>query len=183
MAPASDLTPPTAGSLARGVARWVALGTLAVAVLDILDAFLFFGLQGVSPVRILQSIAAALQGRGAYAGGAGSAALGLLLHVFISLVVVLVFFIVARALPVLLRRPFLSGPLYGLVVYWVMNNVVLPLSATPPAAGPAGAVLINGLLIHAFGVGLPAALAARAAFAGDRGRSEPLAGSGIRERM
>lgn len=170
MAPASDLTQPPGGSLARGVPRWVALGTLAVAVLDILGAFLFFGLRGVSPVRILQSIAAGVQGRGAYQGGTGSAVLGLSLHFFISLVVVLVFFVVARAVPVLLRRPFLSGPLYGLAVYWVMNNVVLPLSATPPTVGPSGAILVYGLLIHAFGVGLPAALAARAAFAGSGGR-------------
>ena len=93
-----------------------------------------------------------------------------MLHFFISLVVVLVFFVAARAVPVLLRRPFLSGPLYGLAVYWVMNTVVLPMSATPPAAGPSGAVLVNGLLIHAFGVGLPAALAARAALGGVRAR-------------
>lgn len=50
--------------------------------------------------------------------------------------------------------------LYGLVVYAVMNFIVLPLSAAPPRNAPAGAVLLNGLLIHVFGVGLPSALSA-----------------------
>jgi hypothetical protein len=57
-----------------------------------------------------------------------------------------------------------SGILYGLAVYVVMNYVVIPLSAIGPrTAGIPLAVHINGVLIHAFGVGLPSALAARAA--------------------
>lgn len=50
--------------------------------------------------------------------------------------------------------------MYGLIVYAVMNGVVLPLSAVKHNV-PSGAVLINGLVIHMLGVGLPAALAAR----------------------
>jgi hypothetical protein len=41
------------------------------------------------------------------------------------------------------------------------------MSAAVTGGTPAGPVLMNGLLIHAFGVGLPAALAARAAFGGE----------------
>jgi hypothetical protein len=47
------------------------------------------------------------------------------------------------------------------VAYLVMSRVVVPLtfgsSALPPLP-----VLVNGLLIHMFGVGLPSALFARA---------------------
>jgi hypothetical protein len=50
-------------------------------------------------------------------------------------------------------------------VYLFMNLVVLRLTFGT-AAFPAGAVLVNGLLIHMFGVGLPAALAARASTRG-----------------
>ena len=39
--------------------RAIAYGTLAVGILDILDAFLFLGLRGVAPIVILQSIASA----------------------------------------------------------------------------------------------------------------------------
>jgi hypothetical protein len=146
------------------VPRALLRGGLIVGLLDILDAFIFFGLRGAQPVRILQSIAAGLLGRSAFQGGAATAALGLALHFFIAFAIVAIFFAMARAVPFLTRRPFLTGPLYGLLAYFVMNLVVLPLSASGGGGIPAGAVLTNGLLIHAFGVGLPAALFARAAF-------------------
>jgi hypothetical protein len=139
-------------------------GGLTVGVLDILDAFIFFGRRGASPTRILQSIASGLLGRASFQGGTATAALGLLLHFVIAFGIVGTYFAVARFVPFLTRRPFLTGPLYGLVAYGVMNFVVLPLSAAGSGGLAAGAVLINGLLIHAFGVGLPAALSARAAF-------------------
>lgn len=52
--------------------------------------------------------------------------------------------------------------LYGIAVYFVMNYVVIPLSAASRGAFSMP-VFLNGILIHAFGVGLPAALFARAA--------------------
>ncbi len=156
---------PPVPTRAAHVKAALARGAVVAGVLDLLDAFLFFGRYGVSRVRILQSIAAGLLGRSAYDGGSAMAALGLLLHFFIAFCIVGVFFLLARAVPALLRRPYLAGPLYGLAAYFVMNGVVLPLSAAPPGSFPDGPVLVNGLLIHAFGVGLPAALFARAAFA------------------
>ncbi len=146
-------------------AQALLFGTLTVGVLDILDALIFFGLRGVAPVRILQSIASGLLGREAYQGGLPTAALGMLLHFFIAFVVVAVYYLAGRRLSFLASRPWLFGPLYGLLVYAVMNLVVLPLSAAVTGPPPAGAVLVNGLLIHAFGVGLPSALFARAALA------------------
>lgn len=63
--------PAMAGS--RAAMPWgraLLVGTLAVGVLDILDAIVFFALRGAQPIRILQSIAAGLLGRAAFAGGA-----------------------------------------------------------------------------------------------------------------
>jgi hypothetical protein len=69
-----------------------------------------------------------------------------------------------RRAPALARRPLLAGAVYGLIVYGVMNHVVIPLSAAPGGGGfPSAAVLINGLLIHIFGVGIPAVWFARVA--------------------
>jgi hypothetical protein len=137
-------------------------GGLVVGLLDGLDAILFFGARGVAPVQIMQSIASGLLGRAAYQGGIATAALGVLLHFGIALAVVVVYYVVSRQLPALNRRPLVFGPLYGLLVYGVMNFVVLPLSAamTGPKSLP---VVINGVLIHALGVGLPSALFAKAA--------------------
>lgn len=101
----------------------------------------------------------------AVAGGYATAALGLVLHFFIAFCVVLAYLLASRRLPALARSPFLYGPLYGLLVFLVMQQVVLPLSqvAGKGLAGMPTASLVNGIVIHLVGVGLPAALAARAA--------------------
>ena len=138
-------------------------GTLAVGILDLLDAFLFFGIRsGVRPVRILQSIAAGVLGRAAFTGGWPAALLGLALHFFIASMVVLVYLLASRRLPLLIRYAVPAGLLYGIAVYLTMTFVVVPASAAGGGAVPAWPVALNGVLIHMFGVGLPAALAARA---------------------
>lgn len=136
-------------------------GTLVVGTADILDAFVFFGLRGIRPVRIFQGIASGLLGRDAFSGGAATVALGAVLHYFIAFAIVWVFLTASRHLPDLARRPWLYGPLYGLVVYAVMNWIVIPLSLVTTRPKPL-AVVANGLLIHMLGVGLPTALIARA---------------------
>lgn len=156
--------PPDAALFARRLTpiQAVAGGALVVGVLDLLDALLFFGARGVAPVAILHSIASGLLGRAAFRGGVATAALGVLLHFVIALGIVAVYYAATRVLPALRRHPLLYGPLYGLAVYAVMNAIVVPLSAAAHGPKPLP-VLINGLLIHMLGVGIPAALAASAA--------------------
>jgi hypothetical protein len=146
--------------------RAVAAGALTVGLLDILDAFVFFWARsGAKPTRILQAISAGVLGRqAAIAGGNATAVLGLALHFFIAFSIVTVLYLAARQMPSLVRKPFITGPVYGLIVYAVMNYVVIPLSAAAGAGGlPPVPVLINGLLIHMFGVGIPAAFFVREA--------------------
>ncbi|HEY7029237.1 MAG TPA: hypothetical protein VH438_16600 [Gemmatimonadales bacterium] len=138
------------------------VGGLTVAFLDGLDAVVFFGLRGVKPALIFQSIASGLLGKAAFQGGMGTVVLGLILHVFIASSIVTTCYLVSRRFPGLAQRPFLYGPLYGLLVYLIMTQIVLPLSAVAPQHRSLP-VIINGVLIHLVGVGLPAALAARAA--------------------
>ena len=143
----------------------VLFGTLTVGTLDILDAFIFNGVRsGVTPGRILQFIASGLLGRESFNGGAATAALGLLLHYFIAFVIVTLYVLASRRLPILAQRAFVLGPLYGLLVHVVMSKVVVPLSAVTRTPGPRPlAVEVNQWLIHAFGIGLVTALFARAA--------------------
>jgi len=156
-----DVPPATGGYLIRAI---LAGGAIA-GVLDIADALVFHGLRGVAPGRVLQAIASGLLGGQAFAGGTGTAVLGLGLHFVIAFGAAATYAVASLRLPALVTRPLLFGPLYGLAVYAVMQHVVLPLSAFragPPA--PAGTTdwnLVNLLLAHIFFVGLPIALSAR----------------------
>lgn len=144
----------------------IAIGALSVGALDLADAMIFFGLRnGVSPIRICQSIAAGLLGRdAARAGGLPTAALGVLLHFTIATIVVTVIVLASQKISVVaaaVKKPFITGPVYGVVVFLMMYTVILPMSKAGggiPAWGPG---LWNAVLIHMFGVGTPAVLAAR----------------------
>jgi xanthine/uracil permease len=96
-----------------------------------------------------------------------------MLHFCIAGIVVTTYFVASRRLPALTRRPVVYGPLYGWLVWAVMNYVVVPLSAV---AMPALTLprLINGLGIHAFGVGLRSALFARVASQTESSGSVPV---------
>ena len=155
--------------------RAIVLGGLTVGFLDGLDAVIFFGLRGVSPVRIGQAIAAGLLGPASFQGGTGTALVGLGLHFVVATCIVTVFVLASRRLPDLAHRPFLWGPLYGIIAYLGMNYVVIPLSAASNNPKPA-IVILNGVLIHIVGVGIPAALWARA------GRFQPGIASSAPER-
>lgn len=109
----------------------------------------------------MQFIASGLLGLAAFAGGLGSALLGLRLHAVFTLVIAAVFIVAARRLPVLRRHLILGGLLYGVVVYFVMNFIVTPLSAAPPPQGITLAVIVEGIIGHALTIGLPLAFSAR----------------------
>jgi hypothetical protein len=147
-------------------ARAILYGTLVVGTLDISDAILFYGLYNhVPPIRIFHTIAGGLLGRdAARAGGLATGFLGAFLHYFIAFGVVVVGYAASRRIHFLTRRPWLAGPVYGVLVYLFMNLVVLPLSALHRAPDLTPSVsLLNQLLIHMFGIGVPSALFARAA--------------------
>jgi uncharacterized membrane protein YagU involved in acid resistance len=141
----------------------ILIGGLAAGALDIAYACIHYAIvYGVTPQRIFQSVAAGLIGReAAVAGGTGTAALGLTAHFVLTTIMAAFFVAWTRMVPDLNKWPLLSGATYGLAIFAIMQVVVLPLSATGGGDGPEGQFLIGGLLIHAFGVGLPIALAAK----------------------
>ena len=146
--------------------RALAYGGAVVGVLDGLDALVFWGLRGASPIRVFQGVAAGLLGRDSFAGGVPTFLLGLLIHFFISFVVVTVYLLAARRIAALARKPWLYGLLYGVAVFFVMNYGVVPLSAAGGGGPPPFRLtsFLNGVIGHALLVGLPAALAAQRAF-------------------
>lgn len=141
--------------------RRILLGTLVVGALDITEVIVFYGLKGVAPTRILQSVATGIYGRAAFEGGIRTALIGLALHYFIAFCVVCTYFFASRRIAALRESPVVMGAIYGLGVYLVMNFVVLPLSAAGPPRFTLVGVL-NQLFAHVFCVGIPTALIARA---------------------
>ncbi len=148
--------------------RWgkaLVASALIVGVLDISYAILFsYFRSGTSPARLLQSVASGALGRDAFTGGAATAALGLGFHFLIAFTITAIFFAVAARAPALTRRPVIIGALYGIVVYLVMNFAVIPLSKIGPRPLPATIVVITGVLVHMFLIGVPIASGARRAF-------------------
>lgn len=138
----------------------IAGATLLVGILDISDAFIFYGLRGVAPTRILQGIASGVLGRRAFDMGNQSALLGLFFHFFIAFSATTVFLFASRKLP-LASRPFLYGSLFGIALYIVMNYVVLPLSKIGLRPTPPLIPLINGVAALIVCIGIPLALIAR----------------------
>jgi hypothetical protein len=136
------------------------LGCIIAGTLDIADALIFYGLRGVSPIRILQGIAAGLLGRSSFSHGTATVVLGLLLHYFIATVVAAIYLLASRRLP-LSRHPYLFGTLYVICVYIVMNYVVLPLSRIGPRPAPRLIPFLNGVAALVFCIGIPIALIAR----------------------
>ena len=109
---------------------------------------------GMSPVRVLHSVASGLLGPGAFEGGPPVAALGLLLHFVIAFGAATVYVAASRKLRFLVEHPVVCGLLYGAAVYAFMNSVVVPLSAASFKI-PYNLV---GLGVHLVCIGLPIGL-------------------------
>jgi len=115
---------------------------------------------GVTPVRILQTVASGLLGPDSFTGGVKTAVLGLVLHLLIATTWAAVYYLTSRRLSFLIDQTIIAGVLYGVLVWLFMNFVVLPLSAVTKRPVPLSARII-GLLIIICGIGLPIAFIIR----------------------
>ena len=158
-------------------------GGLVVGILDLVFAFTFYGLiMGAKPMRIFQGVAAGVLGRPkAIEGGVPTLLLGIPAsfcgcdmrsH---------------RLLPCnsgaadLIRHPIISGLSYGLIAYFGMKYIVLPLSAIGQRGTlPRLPIFLTEVIGHVFLVGLPLALLARRFAEGIREPAETRATSGYR---
>ncbi len=146
----------------------ILLGWLAVGILDMFDAYFFFGFYyNISFFRVFQGVAAGIYGREtAVAGGATTGMIGLALHYVVALGIAVFFYLLCTQLKFIYRQPWIWGPLYGIGVHFFMQYVVVPHSAIP--ANPAHPYpplkfdwpLVNSIVGHALLVGLPVALIA-----------------------
>jgi hypothetical protein len=153
MVPAPEQALPTSAKPVRAIL----CGGFIAGALDITYAIIRGAMAGITPARVLKSVASGLLGRAAFQGGSEIAALGLVLHFFIALGASTVYYVASRRMAVLVDRAWLSGLLFGALVYLVMYRVVVPLSAAPFRT----TLRIPDLLVHMFFIGLPIALSVR----------------------
>lgn len=134
----------------------VVLAGLVAGSIDIGSACLIGHLP---PNVIMQAIASGLLGKAAFAGGATAAFVGLLLQWAMSIVIAAIYISAAQTMPLLKRQWIAGGLAYGVVIYFVMNFVVVPLSNAPfkgrpfnpaKAAEDMLAMLLFGLIVARF---------------------------------
>jgi hypothetical protein len=154
-----------------GTGQAILSGWLLCGVLDITAACVQSWINaGRTPDQVLKGVASALWGSHATAGGAGMAAIGLIMHFTVALTATLVFYALSRRLAFLRTAPLLLiGPLYGVVVFCAMNYGTLPLMSWVRSfyLGTAprwpGSMGWPQVLIHMVCVGLPIAWGVRRA--------------------
>lgn len=154
---------PSDGELKPRPFETIVYGGLAIGILDFLDASIFFPAYfGITFQRVWQGVAAGILGRdAAVAGGWSSATLGILLHFVVAACIATVFYLLARSLPFFVRRPVITGIVFGVLAHFVMQYAVIPLSAIGWRSSPSDlGAFLNNVIGHALLVGLPVALIA-----------------------
>ena len=144
----------------------IGLGGLAIGVLDFVDASTFFPLYyGITFQQVWWGPASGIIGRdAAKAGGWNTAIFGMAMHFAVAFCIATVYYLLSRKMSFLVRYPIVSGLVFGILAHYVMQCVVIPLSARGGSAAnvfqePAGSMM-NSLIGHALLVGLPVALIA-----------------------
>jgi len=112
---------------------------------------------GKNPVRIFNFIASGVFGKKAFTGGWAMAGWGLLLHFIIACLFAAFFYFLYPRIKFLSKNIIITGIVYGIFVWLVMNLAVVPLSSTPPLPFTISKA-ITAVLILIFCVGIPIAL-------------------------
>jgi hypothetical protein len=150
-------------------ARALAWGSGVVGTIDFLYASLFLALTGRPWYRAWQGVASAVMGEASFSGGPGTAALGIVLHFMVAACIVGVYLVAGRWLPFLRRNVLIWGVGFGVIAFFGMNLVVIPLTRIGRHPLVWSAFTIGGLVLHALLLGPAAAyFAARASWSAGR---------------
>ncbi len=135
---------------------WLIAGTL-----DILSAFIYVYIKnGVFvPINILKFVASGLFGQAALNGGNDMAIAGLIIHYLIALTFTIIFFWLYPKIKIVQKNKVVTGIVYGLFVWIVMNLAVLPFTNIPHRTFDVNNALIN-IAILMLCIGQPLAFVA-----------------------
>ncbi|MFB9841517.1 hypothetical protein [Mucilaginibacter ginsenosidivorans] len=113
----------------------------------------------VSPAVIFQFIASGWFGKAAFAGGTAMVLWGILFHYLIASAFSIVFFILYPGFIQVLKNKYLTGVVFGLMTWAIMNLAVLPLTNIPKRAGGVKPLsLIEGIVALIIAIGIPVAV-------------------------
>ncbi|QNI34020.1 hypothetical protein H7849_09010 [Alloacidobacterium dinghuense] len=143
----------------------IAGGGLLAGFLDGSDAIIHYTFMlGIPARNIFRYIASGLIGMHAATQlGALGVLLGVILHFTIAIGAATVYYFTALKLPILIRRPYLSGAIFCVGLHLFMQYVVIPLSAVPknPNARFSWTELASALFAHIVLIGFSISLIAR----------------------
>lgn len=136
---------------------------LIAGTLDGLAACIMYVISsGKDPMNVFRYIASGVFGPDAFNGGVPMALWGIAFHYFIAFGWTVLFFIVALRASMLTRNWIVSGILYGIFVWAIMNLVIVPLSLVPMKSGGREWLgMIKAALVLIVCIGLPVSYSAK----------------------
>lgn len=138
--------------------KTILLTGLLVGTLDGVAAILLYLIKGGNKVEIVfKFIASGVFGKAAFSGGAEMMLFGIVFHYIIATGWTLLFFLLYPKILPSWKNKYLSGILYGIFVWLMMNKVVVPLSNTPSINQSLSGNIV-GILIIIIAVGLPVSI-------------------------
>jgi hypothetical protein len=139
--------------------KTILMAWLTAGCLDLLAAIIVYSLimQRVTTMRLLKGIARGALGNTAYEGGIGTALAGVAFHFTIAFCFAVFYFFIFPYVPFLKKQKIISGLLYGIFVWCVMNLAILPLLKIAPVPTKWDSI-VRGAVILMFCIGLPISL-------------------------
>jgi hypothetical protein len=146
---------PQYDNVSRKAWKTILLTTLLVGTLDALAAIVVYR---VDPTRLFKFIASGAFGAGkAFSEGGLMVFFGILFHYLIAFSWVGIFFLLYPISSLVKKNKYVTGVCYGIFIWIIMNQVIIPLSEIPKGDFDIKAASI-GTLILIFAVGLPTSL-------------------------
>jgi hypothetical protein len=136
--------------------KYILLTGLLVGTLDGITPMIVYQL---NPVLLFRVVASGAFGKDAFTGSDTIALWGLFFHLFIAMSWTVLFYLIFPKIAPYSKNKFITGLLYGIVVWVVMNLVVVPMSNVTPRDFTLAGVL-KGMIILMLMVGLPISILA-----------------------
>ena len=137
----------------------IILTGLVAGILDGTAAVISFIIKtGKDPAIVFKYIASAVFGKTAYTTP-GMVGLGILFHFCIAFIFTIIFFFLYPRISWIGKNKFLAGVLYGIVVWAIMNQLVVPMSQAAQQPFVLKNAIISMLILICF-IGIPISLMA-----------------------